>query len=434
MKNILMLSIHGYVAAEPELGKPDTGGQVVYVLELANRFSRLGIKVDLVTRGFEDQPEFDIVNENFKVWRIPFGGDKFIRKEDMHEHLGKFVTNFMTRSRNKGIKYDIVYSHYWDAGWAGQKIAEEFDIPHIHTPHSLGWWKRHNMGQQMDEATMEKNYRFEERIKKEFFVFQMCNHVIATTDPQYDLLIEKYDVLSRRISVIPPGMDENRFSPVRLEDKRRLQKKLKFGTQDVLVVGRMAKNKGHDLLIQAMPTLLKLVPGAKLVAAIGSDDSKQDIKGVDELKKLAQELQIADKVTWRPYIPDDELADYYRAASIFSLASRYEPFGMVAIEAMACGTPAVVSVHGGLKDIIDFGNQALFADPNRPEEYGAMLAMPMLYDDLALEISVEGARFARRMFGWTGIAKRMIAIFDSFINVNTVQSDSMLQRHSINTF
>jgi mannosylfructose-phosphate synthase len=76
---------------------------------------------------------------------------------------------------------------------------------HIHTPHSLGWWKKHNMGQHMKEATMEKNYRFDERIKKEFFVFQMCNHVIATTDPQFDLLTEKYDVLQRRISVIPPG-------------------------------------------------------------------------------------------------------------------------------------------------------------------------------------------------------------------------------------
>lgn len=426
-----MLSIHGYVAAEPELGKPDTGGQVVYVLELANRFSRLGVKVDLVTRGFEDQPEYDEVNENFKVWRIPFGGNKFIRKEDMHDHLGQFVTNFLTRARNKGINYDIIYSHYWDAGWAGQKIAEELSIPHIHTPHSLGWWKKQNMGMQMKEAQMEKTYRFEKRIKKEFFVFQMCNHVIATTEPQFDLLVEKYDVLARRISVIPPGMDENRFSPVRLEDKRNLQEKNNFGAQDVLVVGRMAKNKGHDLLIKSMPVLLKLVPEARLVAAIGSDDAKRDIKGVEELKKLAKELGLENKIVWRPYIPDEELADYYRAAAIFSLASRYEPFGMVAIEAMACGTPTVVSVHGGLKDIIDFGNQALFADPNRPEEYGVMLAMPMLYEDLALEISVEGARFARRMFGWTGIAKRILSIFDSFVNVNTVQSDYSIQRSTL---
>jgi mannosylfructose-phosphate synthase len=433
MKNILMLSIHGYVAAEPELGKPDTGGQVVYVLELANRFSRLGVKVDLVTRGFEDQPEYDIVNENFKVWRIPFGGKKFVRKEDMHDHLNQFVTNFLTRSRNKGLTYDIVYSHYWDAGWAGQKIAEELGIPHIHTPHSLGWWKKKNMGQQMDEKTMEKRYRFEERIKKEFFVFQMCNHVIATTDPQFDLLTEKYDVLQRRITVIPPGMDENRFSPVRLEDKRMLQEKYGFGPQDVLVVGRMAKNKGHDLLIKSLPTLIKLVPEARLMAAIGSEDSERDIKGVNELKKMAKELGVYDHIDWKPYIADDELADHYRAAAIFAMASRYEPFGMVAIEAMACGTPAVVTVHGGLKDLIDFGNQALFADPHRPEEFGAMLAMPLLYENLALEISVEGARFARRMFGWTGIAKKMLSIFDSFVNVNAVQSDSSFNRSVFNS-
>lgn len=419
MKNILMISLHGYVAAEPELGKPDTGGQVVFVLELANRFSRLGVKVDLITRQFEDQPEHDVVNENFRVWRIPFGGSKFIRKEDMHDHLGKFVTNFLSRIRTKGNAYDIVYSHYWDAGWAGQKIAEELDIPHIHTPHSLGWWKRQNMGKQMDEESMEKMYRFEERIKKEFFVFQMCNHVIATTEPQYELLTENYDVLPRRITVIPPGMDENRFSPVRLEDKKILQKKYDFGNHDVLVVGRMAKNKGHDLLIKSLPTLIKLVPDARLISAIGSEDSARDQKGIETLKKLSRELNVDDKIVWKTYIPDEELVDYYRSAAVFAMASRYEPFGMVAIEAMACGTPAVVTVHGGLKDLIDFGTQALFADPYRPEEYGVMLAMPMLYSNLALEISVEGARFARRMFGWTGIAKKILGLFDSHMVTNT---------------
>ncbi len=429
MQNILMLSTHGYVAAEPELGKPDTGGQVVYVLELANRFSRLGVKVDLVTRQFEDQPEADIVNENFKVWRIPFGGKKFIRKEDMHDHLGQFVTNMLSAIRSKGIAYDIVYSHYWDAGWAGQKIAEELGVPHVHTPHSLGWWKKHNMGKHMDESAMEKNYRFSERIEKEFFVFQMCNHVIATTEPQTELLMEHYDVLERRVSVIPPGMDENRFSPVRAEDQKVLREKYDFKEHDVLALGRMASNKGHDLLIKSMPTLIKLVPDARLMACIGSDESKQDEKGTNSLKKLAKELGIEDKIVWKPYVPDEDLANYYRSAAVFALSSRYEPFGMVAIEAMASGTPAVVTVHGGLFELIDFGNQALFADPNRPEEYGAMLAMPMLYDQLAREISVEGARFARRMFGWTGIAKRILNIFDSLVKANSISEYSTYGRN-----
>jgi mannosylfructose-phosphate synthase len=413
VNSILMLSIHGYVGAEPELGKPDTGGQVVYVLELAKRFSRLGRRVDLVTRKFENQPEIDEVNENFRIWRIPFGGRKFIRKEDMHDYLGDFVTNFLSAVRNRGVQYDVVHSHYWDAGWAGQKIAEELGIPHVHTPHSLGWWKKHNMGSEMDEQDMEEEYRFEERIREEFLVYQTCDHVIATTEPQTEILQEQYNVLERHITVIPPGMDENRFSPVRQQERAGLRQRYDLQAHDVLTVGRMAANKGYDLLIQSMPTLVELVPDSRLIAAVGSEDSRRDEEGIAELKTVAEQAGVADKVVWVQYIPDEDLANYYRASSVFALSSRYEPFGMAAVEAMACGTPTVVTVHGGLFELIDFGNQALFADPNRPVEYGTMLAIPMLYPTLANELSIEGARFARRNFGWTGIAKRILSIFDS---------------------
>ncbi|MDX1617069.1 MAG: glycosyltransferase [Candidatus Promineifilaceae bacterium] len=419
--SVLMISLHGYVAAEPELGKPDTGGQVVYVLELAKRFSRLGQRVDLVTRRFEDQPEYDEVNDNFRVWRVPFGGDEFIRKEDMHDYLGDFVTNFLAAARARGLQYSIVYSHYWDAGWAGQKIAEELGIPHVHTPHSLGWWKRHNMGTDMSPEEMEEAYRFEERIRTEFLVYQMCDQVVATTEPQAELLVDQYDLLERHVTVIPPGMDENRFSPVRQEERQQLQERYGFASNDVLALGRMAANKGYDLLIQSMPTLLKLVPEARLVAAIGGEGSEQDDAGVGELKQLAQELGVQDKISWVAYVADEDLPNYYRAASVFSLSSRYEPFGMVAIEAMACGTPTVVTAHGGLFELINFGEQALYADPNRAEEFGTMLAFPMLYPPLAHELSVEGARFARRSFGWTGIAKRIMGIFDMVQNLSRRQ-------------
>lgn len=418
--SILMLSLHGYVAAEPELGKPDTGGQVVYVLELAKRFSRLGRRVDLVTRRFEDQPEVDEVNENFRVWRIPFGGNEFIRKEDMHDYLGDFVTNFLSAARNRGVQYDVVYSHYWDAGWGGQKIAEELGIPHVHTPHSVGWWKQATMGEDMDEAEMEEKYRFEERIRTEFLVYQTSDHVIATTEPQTELLQEHYDVLERHITVIPPGMDENRFSPARKEEKEQLREQYGLRLQDVLALGRMATNKGYDLLLKAMPTVFELEPEARLVAAIGGEESEQDSAGVGELRQLAQELGVEDRIKWIQYVPDEDLPNYYRAASVFALPSRYEPFGMVAIEAMACGTPTVVTVHGGLFELIDFGQHALYADPFRPAEFGAMLAMPLLHERLAQEMAVEGARFARRNFGWTGIAKRIMNIFDAVQQTSTV--------------
>ena len=413
INNILMISLHGYVAADPELGKPDTGGQVVYVLELAKRFSRLGRRVDLVTRRFEDQPEFDEINENLRVWRIPFGGDEFIRKEDMHDHIGDFVTNLLSAIRLRGNRYDIIYSHYWDAGWAGQKVAEEVEVFHIHTPHSLGDWKKQNMGADMDEAEMEEKYRFKERIRKEFLVYQMCDHVIATTEPQAELLKKEYDLLEQRITTIPPGMDEDRFSPVRKADILSLQQKHDLQPNDVLTLGRMAHNKGYDLLIQALPTLFELVPDARLIAAIGSDGSAQDDEGVGELVQIAQGLGIEDRIKWVRYVADEDLADYYRATAVFSMSSRYEPFGMVAIEAMACGTPSIITVNGGLFDLIEFGKHALYADPNRPVEYGTMLAFPMLYPDLAHQLSVEGARFARRNFGWTGIAKQSLGVFSA---------------------
>ncbi|WP_159018007.1 glycosyltransferase [Algibacter sp. L3A6] len=423
MKSILMISLHGYVGANPELGKPDTGGQVVYVLELAERFSRLGKRVDLVTRQFEDQPEYDNVHENYSVWRIPFGGKKFIRKEDMHDHLKAFVTNTLAAIKKENKKYDVVYSHYWDAGWAGQKIAEELGISHVHTPHSLGWWKQHSMGSDMEEKEMEKTYRFKERIRKEYFVYQMCNHIVATTLPQVDLLTQQYDVLSKNCTMIPPGIDENRFYPVPSKENDKIRAKYDIQPTDILALGRMAHNKGYDLLIRALPTVFELCPEARLVAAIGGDQSEQDDKGVAGLKKLAKELGVLDRITWKNYIADEDLANVYRAANIFVMPSRYEPFGMVAIEAMACGTPSVVTVHGGLYDLIDFGNQALFADPHRPTEFGAMMAMPLLYPKMRNELSVEGARFARRNFGWTGIAKRMLQVFTSSISQNTMESN-----------
>jgi mannosylfructose-phosphate synthase len=137
---------------------------------------------------------------------------------------------------------------------------------------------------------------------------------------------------------------------------------------------------------------------------------------IADLKEKAAGLGLDnDKdLQWRGYVPDDQMPDHYRAGAVFALPSRYEPFGMTAIEAMACGTPSVITVHGGLYEAINFGTHALYADPKRPEEFGISLAMPVLYPQLRDKLSIEGARFARRQFGWTGIAKRTLAVFDRF--------------------
>ena len=406
---ILLLSLHGYVAAEPELGLPDTGGQVVFVLELAKQFCDLGYTVDIVTRGFEDQPEFDELDGLARVWRIPFGGPEFIRKEDMHDHLDEFVGRFSEAIRERQITYDYINSHYWDAGYAGQQISEEFGIPHIHTPHSLGSWKRKDMAG--DGQQVESNYRFDERIRKEILTFRRCDQVIATTNQQVEILVADYDVPESHIAMIPPGIDEGRFTPISGAETSSLRRRLKIRKHDVYTVGRAAANKGYDLLIRALPELREQIPDARLQLAVGAN-SRADRKRVDKWQALASDLGVSEHVAWLGYIEDQQMASYYRAAPVFALPSRYEPFGMTAAEAMASGTPCVVTVHGGLEEMFDFGAHALFADPKRPREFAVMLSLPLRYPQLRQRLSIVGARFARRMFGWRGIARRTLTAYE----------------------
>ncbi|MBT8425536.1 MAG: glycosyltransferase, partial [Silicimonas sp.] len=338
--SLLMISLHGYVAGSPELGKPDTGGQVVFVMELAKRFARLGYNVDVVTRRFEDQPAEDRINDNLRVWRIPFGGPDFIRKEDMHDWYGDFVSNLLAAIRKQGLAYDVVNSHYWDAGVSGQKIAEELQIPHVHTPHSLGWWKAKDM-KGLGEGK-KANYRFEERIQKEFVLYRSCDHVIATSEQQVQLIEDHYDLPSEHITMIPPGIDEQRFTAVTPTQLSEIRQQLKMSENDVYVVGRAATNKGYDLIIQALPHLLEMQPDARLVLAAGAN-SDDDKKLIEIWKKQAAELGVADAIDWRGYVADEDLANYYRAPGIFALPSRYEPFGMTAVEAMSSGTATVLT-------------------------------------------------------------------------------------------
>lgn len=406
---IMMLSLHGYVAAEPELGLPDTGGQVVFVLELAKQFRDSGYVVDIVTRRFEDQPEFDDMGPSLRVWRIPFGGTGFVRKEDMHDHIDEFVARLTDAMRERQVSYDFMNSHYWDAGYAGQRIAEELGIAHIHTPHSLGSWKKTDMAG--DTQAIESNYRFEERIRKEFLTFRRCDLVIATTNQQVEMLRSAYDVPESHIAMIPPGIDESRYTPVARSEIAKLRRKLKFRKNDIYTVGRAAANKGYDLLIRSLPELKEQVPDARLQLAVGAN-SQADRERVGRWRDLAVELGVDEDVKWIGYVEENDMAAHYRAASVFALPSRYEPFGMTAAEAMACGTPCVVTVHGGLEEMFDFGAHALFADPKRPREFAVMLSMPLRYPQLAERLSVVGARFARRTFGWRGIARRTLQAFD----------------------
>jgi mannosylfructose-phosphate synthase len=409
-QRIMMISTHGYVAAEPEFGKPDTGGQVVYVLELSRHLARMGYRVDILTRRFEDQPAVEPVNGRVRVLRFPCGGRDFIPKETLCESIPEWVANTKRFIRSQRLRYLFINSHYWDAGLAGQTLANALKIPHVHTPHSIGAWKRDNMDGDPEE--LERQYNFRKRIREERVIYDECNALVATTPQQRDILSDgEYDVPLDKIHVVPPGYDDTRFFPVSSATRDALKDELDLPGPIVLALGRIAQNKGYDLLLRAMPVVFQRVPDARLLLAVGSTSPNDDECALlKQLRDLADELGIARRVLFRDYIPDNVLADYYRAADVFALSSRYEPFGMTAVEAMACGTPTVVTTEGGLWELIRWGSDAIYANPFDPDAFGHAITVILQRPRVAQQLARAGSQKARATFTWTGVAQQILNI------------------------
>jgi len=409
-RRIAMISTHGYVAANPPLGAADTGGQVVYVLELSKKFAALGYEVDLWTRQFADQPATEEVSPGVTLRRAPCGGPDFIRKEDLHALIPEWCENALRIIRAEGLGYAFINSHYWDAGIAGQHLADVLDLPHLHTPHSLGSWKKKQMAEGASAADLT-GYNFDVRIREEHAIYAAADMLIATTPEQTDILAADYDVPEERIKMVPPGYDDARFFPVSESTRQSCRRRFGFRGPTILALGRLARNKGYDLLIRGFAVTAQRVPEARLHLAVGGENlNEREHLILGELQTLAAELGLAERVVFGHFIPDDDLADYYRAADLFVLSSRYEPFGMTAIEAMASGCPTVVTVHGGLHRALTFGRHGLFADPFDAEDLGITMMKVFKHPRLRARLARMGAHKARSLFTWTGIAQQIVAL------------------------
>ena len=413
-QRIMMISTHGYVAAEPELGKPDTGGQVVYVLELSKCLGRMGYNVDVLTRQFEGQPAQEKVTDRVRVLRFPCGGRDFIAKETLVDHIPEWVHNVTRFIESEQLTYSFINSHYWDAGVAGQSLGRQLKIPHLHTPHSIGAWKRDNMDDSAEDA--ERKYNFRQRIREEKSIYDACDALIATTPQQRDILTKsEYDAPRENIFVIPPGYDDTRFFPVSQASRLAIKEEYGHEGRIVLALGRMAHNKGYDLLIKAMPVVTQRLKDARLLLAVGSTEpSGREREQIQELKDIASRVGILDRVIFRDYIPDEELPDHYRLADAFALSSRYEPFGMTAVEAAACGTPMVITTEGGLWEHVTWGLEAIYANPYDPEAFGHALYNVLAQPKIADQLAKYGSQMARAHFTWMGIAQQILSILQGF--------------------
>ena len=430
LPRIAMVSTHGYVAAQPALGVADTGGQVVYVLELSKKLAQLGYEVDIWTRQFEDQPKIESVDSHVRIIRVPCGGRNFIPKEYLFESLPEWNRNALNFISEHHLKYEFVNSHYWDGGLAGQHLSHALEIPHIHTPHSLGAWKKRQSetNSPAEAVRLEKQNNFTCRISHEKSLFASVDMIVATSPQQRDILLADYNAPSEKCHMVPPGFDDTRFFPVSEPTRQAIRKRLGFTAPVVQAIGRLADNKGYELLIKAFAVVSQRMPEAMLHLAIGGKNLTAEETAIFvRLRALVGELDLVNKVVFENFIPDEQLADYYRAADVFVLSSRYEPFGMTAVEAMACGTPTVLTVHGGLYHVVNFGQHGLYADPCDAEDLGIMILKVLKHPRLRSHLSLMGAQRARSLFTWTGVAQQFL----SLAKCQEAESSAMLQMQEL---
>ena len=414
VNNICMLSTHGYFDPIPQLGRTDTGGQVTYVIELAKALTTMGKKVDIYTRWFDQsKPQIDPVPDcpDVRVIRIPAGSWEFIPKEFIYDVLPELAQNMVNFIKENNLNYDLYHGHYVDAGIVTLDVAKAMNKPAFFTAHSLGAWKKDQMGGDPEE--MEKQFKFEHRIAEEVRIFKGVNAQTLTTQLQLEKLNELYNYYADNIVIIEPGTDIHTYHPLAPGES---DVSITLSDKYVFCISRIDSNKGHDMLLHAFDIVRKEVPDVDLVIGGGSPNPKQrelDLKA--GMKKIVDDCGMQDRVHIIGYVPDELMAPYYRQSEMFALPSLFEPFGMTTTEAMACGTPVVASKFGGIKTVINTGENGVLIDPTKPEEFAAAIIDLLKDKKKAERIGKAGAQTVKDYLSWEAIARRHLEFYDKFM-------------------
>lgn len=415
INRICMLSTHGYVDPVPKLGRTDTGGQVVYVLELAKALSALGFSVDVYTRWFDrSAKQINAVSNHprVRVIRIPAGPWKFLPKEEIYDILPELITNMIEFIRQHNLDYDLFHGHYVDAGIVTLEVAREFNRPSFFTAHSLGAWKKDQMSG--NPAEMEEKYKFAHRIAEETRIFESVTAQSVTTQLQQEKLAELYGIHNDNIAVIPPGVDVNTFN---IPESGNEKTSRIIPDQYIFCLSRIDANKGHDLLLQAFDLVRRQVPDINLVIGGGSPKPQtRELSVLAAMREIIDRKGLNDRAQIFGYVPDDILVPLYQQAELFVLPSTFEPFGMTALEAMACGTPVIASKFGGIRNVIQSGQNGLLVDPTDATTFADNIIQLLTDKDQAKRIGLEGYRTVQRLFSWEAIARRHREFYDEYIS------------------
>lgn len=407
IKRICMLSVHGYVDPKPILGKTDTGGQVTYVLELSKAMAKKGIKVDIYTRQFQNKKQVENVSKGVRIIRIPAGGKKFIPKERIFPVLDTYVNNMERFIKKNGLRYDIYHSHYWDAGYIAMRFTERIGYFFVHTFHSLGAWKREQMGGK--PAEMEKLYNFKQRIKYEKEIYRKVKALVMTSPDMVKRSSRFYNFTGKNYIILPAGVNTDIYRPLRRGEKDR---RIDVPQNYIFWVGRFATNKGLDYLLHAFGSIVTKAKDLFLVIGGGSKHPEPDEKELrDKLFKIIDKYQLKNRVFFTRHIKDELMPTYYRKAKFFVLPSKFEPFGMTGAEAMACGTPLIVSNRAGIGRYLKNKKNCLVVNAEKKKDLGWALLVLNRNTSFRNKIAKNGMKYAREKFSWFGISTKNIRAY-----------------------
>jgi D-inositol-3-phosphate glycosyltransferase len=403
-----MISVHTCPLAT--LGGKETGGMNVYVRELARELSRRGLVVDVFTRSQDPSipriSAYGPLGPNGRVIHLPAGPERPYNKNAILDHLPQFVHGIKTFAEQEHAVYDVLHAHYWLSGLAAEELRAEWGTPIVQMFHTLGRLKN-----QVAQSPAEME--IPQRLICEGEVMRFADRVVAATALERDQMRDLYGADPNKISVVPPGVDLARFRRVpAAEAKARIGVPPEH--QMILFVGRIQPIKGIDTLIRALALVLERNPELRTkvcLAIIGGDpDGGSPQSEMARLQTLRKKLAVGDLVTFLGSKDQDTLADYYSAAATVVVPSHYESFGMVALEAMACGTPVIASDVGGLSVNIAEGFNGYLVPAGDAEALAGKLTLLLKYPSLSEHLGEQASRWAER-YSWSTIADEILEVY-----------------------
>ena len=403
---VAVLSVHTSPLDQP--GSGDSGGMNVYIRAVAERLAEHDVEVDLFTRcRGGDGPEVLDIGPGARVVTVKAGPCAPVPKDELPRFLPEFLGGVLARARLEDRPYDILHSHYWLSGWVGRSAKGALGVPLVASFHTLGKVKNYSLARG-EPPESSARLQGEERVIAE------ADRILAPTPSEAAQLVGLYRADPDHIRIVPPGVDHTIFFPRSKEDARA-----RLHLTDMclaLYVGRLQPHKGPDVAIRTLAEAVARDPERCLMLAIvGGPSGTAHAGEVEHLFQLATALGVQDRVILFPPQPQARLADFYAAADVVLVPSRSESFGLVALEAQACGTPVVAAAVGGLRHVVDDGRSGFLVQGHDPSDHADRMLEILERPELARALGRAAAREALR-FTWDATAAELAVVYRELLN------------------